>query len=137
MDNLLDTNIVSQWTKIAPDARVIAWLSQLQPTELYLSAVTFSEVRFGIEEMPSGRKRRNFETWLEHDLRQGFAGRILAVDDRIAEEAGRLTSITKKAGAKPELADALIAATAIVHGMRLATLNFSHFKHFNLDLVKF
>jgi predicted nucleic acid-binding protein len=137
LDSLLDTNVISQRTKSTPNASVVAWLSQSRVSELYLSAISLSEIRFGIEEMQPGRKRANFEHWLTHDLRQGFAGRVLTVDERIAEEAGRLTSMGKKAGAKPELADALIAATARVHGLRLATLNRRHFEWLGVKLVKF
>jgi predicted nucleic acid-binding protein len=103
---------------------------------MYLSVISLAEIRFGVEEMDQGRKRQNIERWLEQDLRQGFAGRILVVDDRIAEEAGRLTSIGKKVGARPDFADALIAATARVHGLRLATLNWVHFKDLGVELVK-
>jgi predicted nucleic acid-binding protein len=104
---------------------------------MYLSVISFAEIRFGIEEMDRGRKRQNLEYWLEQDVRQGFAGHVLMVDERIAEEAGRLTSIGKKAGAKPGLADALIAATARVHGLKLATLNRVHFKDLGVELVEF
>jgi predicted nucleic acid-binding protein len=137
LDSLLDTNVVSQRIKAIPNASVVEWLSQVRPSELYISAISFAEVRFGIEEMPEGRKRANFEHWLALDLRQGFAGRVLVVDERIAEEAGRLTSIGKKDGAKPQFADALIAATARVHGLRLATLNRKHFEWMGVELVEF
>jgi predicted nucleic acid-binding protein len=137
LDSLLDTNVISQRTKATPNARVVAWLSQRRSSELYLSTISLSEIRFGIEEMQPGRKRANFEHWLAHDLRQGFAGRVLSVDERVAEEAGRLTSIGKKAGAKPAFADALIAATSRVHGLRLATLNRKHFEWLGVELAEF
>ena len=137
MDSLLDTNVVSQSTKLIPDARVVAWLAATQPAELYLSVISLAEIRFGIEEMDSGRKRSNFERWLKHDLRQSFAGRILIVNEEIAEEAGRLMSIGKRDGARPQFADALIAATAQVHGLRVATLNRDHFERLGVRLVEF
>ncbi len=137
MNSLLDTNVISQRIKSKPDASVVRWLSQARSSDLYLCAISLGEIRFGIEEMPRGRKRENFEYWLTRDLREGFAGRILAVDERIAEEAGRLTSMGKKAGAKPELADALIAATARVHGLKVATLNRKHFERLGVELVEF
>jgi predicted nucleic acid-binding protein len=137
LDSLLDTNVVSQRIKVIPDARVAAWLSQIPSSELYLSAISLSEIRFGIEELPNGRRRANLENWLAHELRQGFYRHVLPVDERIAEEAGRLTSIGKQVGARPGLADALIAATARVHGLKLATLNWVHFKDLGVELVKF
>ena len=137
MDSLLDTNVISQRTKATPKEGVVRWLRQARSSELYLSAVSLAEIRFGIEEMDPGRKRQNLEHWLERDVRPGFAGRVLLVDERIAEEAGRLTSMGKKAGAKPGLADALIAATTRVRGLKLATLNWVHFKDLGVELVEF
>ena len=136
MDSLLDTNIISQRTEATPNEGVVRWLSQARSSEMYLSVISLAEIRFGIEEMDPGRKRQNLEYWLEQDVRQGFVGRVLLVDERIAEEAGRLTSIGKKAGAKPGLADALIAATARVHGLQLVTLNWQHFEGLGVELVE-
>lgn len=137
MNSLLDTNVISQRTKATPNEGAVRWLSRTPSSEMYLSVISLAEIRFGIEEMDPGRKRQNLEHWLEQDVRQGFAGRILAVDDRVAEEAGRLTSIGKKLGARPDFADALIAATARVHGLQVATLNRAHFVGLGVELVEF
>ena len=137
MDSLLDTNVISQRTKATPNEGVVGWLRQTPSSEMYLSVISLAEIRFGIEELDPGRKRQNLEYWLEQDVRQGFAGRVLMVDERIAEEAGRLTSIGKKVGARPDFADALIAATARVHGLKVATLNRDHFKDLGVELVEF
>ena len=115
----------------------MAWMVRIDPADLYLSAVSLAEIRFGIEEMNPGRKRDRFEFWLDTDLRRGFSARILMVDAVVAEEAGRLISVAKNKGAKPELADALIAATARIHGLRIATLNRKHFEKLGVELVKF
>jgi len=137
LNSLLDTNVISQRTQATPDAGAARWLSRTPSSEMYLSVISLAEIRFGIEELDPGRKRQNLEDWLEHDLRQGFAGRFILVDERIAEEAGRITSMGKKAGAWPEYADALIAATARVHGLQVATLNWAHFKDLGVELVEF
>ena len=137
MDSLLDTNVISQRIKETPHDGAVRWLSRTQASELYLSVISLAEIRFGIEEMDAGRKRRNLEHWLEQDVRRGFAGRILSVDDRIAEEAGRMTSMAKKDGTKPGLADMMIAATARVHGLRVVTLNRKHFEGLGVELVEF
>ena len=99
--------------------------------------ISLAEIAFGIEEMDPGKKRQNLEAWLTSDIKRGFAGRILGVDERVAEEAGRLTSKAKRIGAKPQFADVLIAATATVHGLRVATLNRKHFEGLGLELVEF
>jgi predicted nucleic acid-binding protein len=136
LDSLLDTNVISQRTKATPNEGVVRWLSQTPSSEMYLSVISLAEIRFGIEEMDPGQKRQNLDYWLEQDVRQGFAGRVLIVDERIAEEAGRLTSIGKRVGARPDFADALIAATARVHGLQLVTLNRKHFEGLGLELVE-
>jgi predicted nucleic acid-binding protein len=108
----------------------------MAPRDLCLSAITLTEIRFGIEEMPPGQRRNNLTQWLTEDLQHGFASRIIPVDERVAQEAGRLISVGKRNGAKPDLADALIAATARVHSLKLATLNTTHFEPLGVDLVK-
>ena len=64
MANLLDTNIVSQPTKTEPHKGVMDWLLTQNSEEMYISVVSLAEIRYGIEEMPAGRKRNNFEAWL-------------------------------------------------------------------------
>jgi predicted nucleic acid-binding protein len=111
-------------------------MSEMAPQDLCISAITLTEIRFGIEEMQEGQRRRNLTQWLTQDLLHGFAGRILPVDERVAQEAGRLISTGKRDGAKPDLAGAIIAATARVHSLKLATLNTTHFEPLGVDLVK-
>ncbi len=137
MGSLLDTDVISQRVKAAPDARVLRWLSRIEEAEMFLSVISLLEIRKGVESMPHGRKRQNLDTWLKIDLRRSFPGRILSVDDQIAEEAGLILSSRKQAGAEPQIADALIAATAKVHGLKVATLNRKHFERLGVELVEF
>jgi toxin FitB len=87
--------------------------------------------------LPAGRKRDRLEEWLEVRLRHEFAGRILPVTAEIAEVSGRLIAETKKAAHMAEAANALIAATARVHGLKVATLSRNHFELLGVKLVKF
>ena len=117
--------------------RVFEWFQRVSKTAFFVSVISLQEIRFGIELMSQGRKRDRLETWLTYDLPRHFAGRLLAVDERIADEAGILTAMSKKKGAEAELADALIAATAKVHKLRLATLNREHFERLGVEMVTF
>ena len=137
MTSLLDTDVVSQQTKPKPHEAVVRWWSQKQQHDLYLSVVSLAELRFGIESMDSGRKRRNLQEWLTLDLPGQFQERLLSVTPAIADEAGRLVALARRQKIKLELADALIAATAAVHGLQVATLNRKHFERLGIDLVKF
>lgn len=134
---LLDTNIVSQATKLQPNVKVMDWWQGQDEASLMLSVIVLQELRFGIEMTPSGRRRNDLEKWLENRLRPAFAGRILPVTEDIAELSGQLLANTKRAGHMAEVADTLIAATARVHGMTVATLNWKHFEHLGVELVEF
>ncbi len=137
MASLLDTNIVSQRIKQTPEEGVVRWLSHIPQQDTFLSVITIQELRTGIELLPAGRKRRNLESWLNLEVRPHYAGRILPITEDIADIAGKLIAKGKKAGSVPDMADALIAATALVHGMSVATINQKHFERLGVELVRF
>ena len=113
------------------------WWKKQDELSLILSTIVFQEARFGIEMLPAGIKRDRLEEWLEVRLRGEFAGRILPVTVEIAELSGRLIADEKKASHTADVADTLIAATALVHGLQVATLNRNHFERLGVELVKF
>jgi predicted nucleic acid-binding protein len=132
---LLDTNVVSEWVKLKPDANVVRWLANVDEDQVYLSVVTFAEIRQGICEMPSGRRRDSLESWLEGDLSLRFEGRILDVDLAVAEAWGALMAQSAKMGTNLNAMDAFIAATAKVHAVTLATRNTRHFAKLDVALA--
>jgi hypothetical protein len=116
---MLDTNVLSQARRPRGDRAVKRWMKSVPGRDLYLSVLVVGEIRQGIERL----RRRDpgqadvFESWLRR-LRQEYAERILDVTPVIAEEWGRMNV--------PDLlpaVDALLAATAKVHGLTLVTLN--------------
>jgi toxin FitB len=124
---LLDTNVVSEWTTPHPNPGVVAWLEQVDEDEVFVSVVTFAELRHGIERLASGARRRKLDQWLRSELPARFEGRIASIDGAIADEWGRLVA-QREAGGKPIHAiDAFIAATARVHDLTLVTRNVSDF----------
>lgn len=127
MSHLLDTNIVSEWTKPIPDLGVTAWLGSIDEDRTYLSVVTFAEVRNGIELMAPGRRRDRLETWLVEDLPRQFDGRILVIDRRVAEAWGVMSVLRRRAGLPIGPLDAFVAATAKVHDLTLVTRNVRDF----------
>jgi predicted nucleic acid-binding protein len=134
---LVDTSTISELRKPRPIAPIQQWWQTTPGAELYLSVVTVHEIRFGIEICPLAAKRQDLQSWLEKFVLPGFSGRLLAVDLAVAEEAARIAAAARKTGNTPELADALIAATARVHGLVVATLNQKHFKPLGVPLVTF
>ena len=137
MKYLLDTDVISQRAKTHPNPDVSRWLGSITQEDIFLSVMTIEEVRAGVEAMPQGAKRQVVERWLKDDLIQGFDGRIVPIDTAVANECGRLVVAVQKQGHTPSLGDALIAATALVHGLRLATLNRKDFKRLGIALVDF
>ena len=120
MSFLIDTNVISEIRKGARcDRHVAAWYASVEPGGLYLSVLVTGEIRRGIERARRRDPERAtiFERWLA-DIGAAFAGRILPVDRVVADEWGRLSAIRTIPAV-----DGLLAATAKVHELTLATRN--------------
>ncbi len=128
MSLLLDTNVVSESIKPHPNSGVIAWMNTVDEDRVYLSVVTLAELRYGIERLAAGSRRKRLEEWLQRELPLRFDGRILPIDEAIADATGRMVARSEAAGRPMEAMDALIAATAEVCRLTLVTRNQSDFK---------
>ena len=93
---LVDTNVISEFIKPLPNSKVIRWLDVANPESLFVSVVTFGEIRLGIEEMPAGKRRAALEDWFEQGLPAWFESNLLPVTKAIADRWGRLTIDAKK-----------------------------------------
>lgn len=128
---LLDTVIISELRKRRPDAAVLRWVARQQDDQLFLSVVTLGEIERGIE-----RKRASdpvfaeaLGIWLESLMRL-YADRLLPVTPAIARRWGRLAAQLGHDGA-----DLLIAATALSHGLTVATRNVGHFEPTGVGVI--
>lgn len=128
MSFLLDTNVVSEWTKPHPNAGLTEWLSHVDEEEVFLSVITFAELRFGIERLATGSRRKGLDEWLRTELPLRFEQRILLVDGAIADEWGRLLARGAARGRPIGAMDALVASTAQVHSLTLVTRNARDFE---------
>jgi hypothetical protein len=99
--------------------------------------VVLHELRYGIELLPQGKRRDSLEVWLSKQVIPNFQGRIYPVDEVVADLSGRMLAAAKMAGHIAEANDTLIAATAKVHGLVVATLNRKHFELLGVPLVEF
>jgi predicted nucleic acid-binding protein len=124
---LLDTNAISEWQKPRPNPGLTAWTNSAEEEKLFLSVVTLAEVRYGVERMAIGSRRRRYEQWLEHELPLRFEDRILPVSQRIADAWGRIVARCALDGKPISSIDAFLAATAEVHRLTLVTRNVEHF----------
>jgi toxin FitB len=128
MSFLLDTNVVSEWTKPRPNAGVMNWLATTDEDRVFLSVVTIAELRHGIERLATSRRRSRLDEWLRDELVLRFEGRVLPVGTRIAEAWGRLVAGLEAQGRPINAMDALLAATAEQHTLTLVTRNESDFE---------
>ena len=128
MNWLLDTCVVSEFVKPLPDQRVFSWLRTTAEGDIGLSVVTMAELLFGVGRMDDGRRKLRLVKWIESDLAARFSGRILSVDLEVAREWSRIRIDAERVGRPLGQADALIAATALHHGLTLVTRNVRDFE---------
>jgi len=124
MTFLVDANILSEPTKKRPDAKVVAWLSANE-TDFVVDSVILGEIVLGILLLPRGRKRAQLERWFE-----AVSDRIdcLAWDAAIGRRWAQLVADLRKKGQMLPLLDSMIAATALAHGLTVATHNVRDFQ---------
>lgn len=128
MTYLLDTNVVSELRKIGDgkaDANVVAWVGREDSTAFFLSAITILELERGVlgVQRRDARQGARLRTWLNSHVRPEFAGRIIAIDDAVATRCAHLHIPDRR-----NEVDALIAATALVHGLTVVTRNVKDFE---------
>ena len=126
-DFLLDTNAVSEWVKPQPNSGLIDWMDATDEDRIFLSVVSLAEIRYGVECVAEGKRRRRLEHWLEEELPLRFEGRVLPFDPSIADSWGRTVSRYEAAGRPMGVIDAFLSATAEAHQMTLVTRNVSDF----------
>jgi toxin FitB len=124
---LIDTNVISEWLKPRPEPRVVAWLAGVDEDRVHISTVTVGELRYGVERLAHGARRKRLDEWLHHDLPLRFEGRILPIDLPVAHAWGSITARRERAGRPISPIDAFIAATAEVHDLTLVTRDVAEF----------
>ncbi len=128
MNFLLDTNVVSEWTKPRPDPGVTSWLADMDEDRIFVSVVTLAELRHGIERLSPGARRDRLDAWLTEEMPLRFEERLLNVDAETANMWGRVMARSHAAGRPPGAMDAFIAAVVLRHDMTLVTRNVSDFE---------
>jgi toxin FitB len=132
---VLDTNVISELWKAAPDPNVLAWVDAQMVETLYLSAITVAELRFGLAAMPPGKRRTIYQDRLEAEVLPAFMGRVLAFDLEASKAYADLMAQAKAAGRAIGRADGYIAATAAARGLMVATRDTSPFEVAGLNII--
>lgn len=132
---LVDTNVISEPLRKSPEVRVIAWIDA-QPLEtLYLSAITVAELRFGVASLPTGKRQGGLRDNLETRVLPLFAGRVLAFDLAASQAYAELMAKARAAGLALGPADGYSAATAVSHGMVVATRDTAPFEAAGVPII--
>jgi predicted nucleic acid-binding protein len=132
---LLDTNVISEPQRQAPDTRVLEWLDAQALETLYLSTITVAELRAGIALMPAGKRRDRLHENLEKRLLPMFANRVLSFDMACTRAYAELLAKSRAAGLAVETADALIAAIALANEFTVATRDTGSFEAAGLNVI--
>lgn len=128
MSYLLDTNVISELRKIGDgkaDANVVAWIGTENKESFFISAITILELERGVLSVQrrDAAQGARLRAWLDNHIRPVFSGRILPIDDEIATRCAHLHIPDRR-----NEADALMAATALVHGLTVVTRNVRDFE---------
>ena len=132
---VLDTNVASELMRPAPAPAVTAWVAQWDAENLFLTAVSEAELRYGIAILPVGRRRNSLEASMTRWLNLGFAERILPFDSAAARAYAEIAAVRRSAGRPISEADCQIAAIARSQGMAVATRNIRDFSETGVEAI--
>jgi toxin FitB len=131
MTYLVDANVLCEPTKPQPELQVVEWL-RLHEREIAIDPVILGEIRFGIHLLPAGSRRRRLEHWFEEGVRRVHG---LPWDASSGLRWAKLLADLRSSGQAMPIKDSLIAATALVHGLTVATRNTHDFANAGVKVV--
>ena len=123
MKYLLDTCAISELVKKKPSKKVLQWIQGCDEDAIYLSVLTIGEIQKGIAKLADSKRKAKIQQWLDHDLHNRFAGRIIPITEEVATTWGLIMAETEAKGTPLPSIDSLIAATAIAHNLTVITRN--------------
>ena len=135
MNYLLDTCVLSELVRRKPEPGVVDWIREQREERLYLSVLTLGELQKGISKIEDTKRGKELGAWLDEDLLERFAGRLLDVTPGVARIWGRIQAEAEQAGRTMPVIDGLIAATALDFGARVVTRNVDDLKPSGVGIV--
>ncbi|HZR49604.1 MAG TPA: type II toxin-antitoxin system VapC family toxin [Streptosporangiaceae bacterium] len=132
---ILDTSVVSELARQAPEPRVTAWLDSLPQAKVGITAITVAELLYGVSRLPVGRRRSLLAKTIEKLVTDQFGGRVWPFDLRAAACYALIVSGRERSGRRISAADAQIAAVCRASDALLATRNTRDFVHTGIELI--
>ena len=132
---LIDTNVISEPLRAAPEPRVVAWLDAQNVETMFLAAISLAELRFGIAALPTGRRKDTLHQQVEERVVPLFRGRILPFDATASQAYASLRARARAAGQNIGTADGYIAATAAANGLTIASRDTAPFLAAGLTVI--
>jgi toxin FitB len=132
---ILDTNVISELMRTAPDARVVEWLDRQPAESVWITSVTVFEAHLGIALLPTGRRRRTLAAAFAQLLEEDLDNRVLAFDMAAAASAASIAAERQAQGRPADLRDTQIAGIALARHATLATRNVRHFSDMAVPIV--
>jgi toxin FitB len=131
---ILDTNVISEAFKPAPNPVVMKWLDAQEPETLFITTISLAEMLAGIYKMPEGRRRAELSNLVENKTTSAFHNRILPFEIKAVEVFGLVNASACAVGNPIAFADCAIAAIASARGYILATRNVRDFKGTGIEI---
>lgn len=132
---ILDTNVVSALMQTKRNSEVERWLDSHPPDIFWLSAISYFELRAGIERLSAGRQRQRLEDALNRVLAVDIQNQILPLDEAAAAAAARIAAARERIGRPVDFRDTLIAGIAVANRAEFATRNIRHFEGLDVPVV--
>jgi predicted nucleic acid-binding protein len=132
---LLDTNVLSELRRSRPEPKVVAFVAAQRLDALFVSVVTFAEIRFGIEQVGDAAKRAELTDWLELQLRPMFGLRVVPISEDVMLRWRLLVEEGRKAGHTYSQPDLLIAASALCHGLTVVSRDVGEFERAGVPVI--
>jgi len=132
---ILDTNVVSALMQSERNPQLEQWLNRQPRDTFWLTAVSYFELRSGIERLATGRKRQQLEDALARVIEVRIGNEILTLDESAAAAAARIAAGRERIGRPVDFRDTLIAGIAVANGADLATRNVRHFQGLDVSVI--
>lgn len=135
MSYLIDTCCISELVKKKPNPNVVKWFADQDELAMYLSVITFGELRKGIEKLPDSKKKKELNRWVKEDLKQRFKNRVLNITIEEVNKWGEILAAAEKDGKPLPAIDSLIAATALAHDHSVVTRNTKDMEGSGVEII--